>query len=186
MLMTGTVLGAPFRHKWSGVVIDPPAGWRMEIYQGFAPIYHLRRKVEKEDEEEALRRAAARSDDAQVDDDEADELVFGHKCRVSFSWSLKDREQSHKRLREPAFLDHEKVQWEPQYDVVSAERVVTGSIIKVTLIGDAKAAPDRRTMEVHLISPQASVSIRCEASQARFKKLQPEVAAIVAGITLPN
>jgi hypothetical protein len=158
----------------------------MEMYQGFTPIYHLRRKVEKEDEEEALRRAAASSDDAQVHDDEADELVFGPKCRVSFSRSLNGHERSHQWLREPAFLDHEKVQWEPQYDVVSAERVVMGSIIKVTLIGDAKAAPGRRTMEVHLISPQASVSIRCEASQARFKKLQPEFAAIVGGITLPE
>ena len=192
LLMAGMVLGAPFRHERSGVVIDPPTGWRMEMYHGFTPIYHLRRVVEKDDVEEALRRAAeARIDDDETSDfgsydAEANELIYGQKCRVNFSSVTIGYEQSHQRLREPAFLDHVKKEWEPQYHVVSAERVVTGSIIQVTLIGDAKAAPDRRTMEVRLISPQASVSIHCEASQARFKKLQSEFAAIVRGIALPE
>lgn len=169
MLMTEMVLGAPFRHEWSGVVIDPPPGWRMEVRHGFVPYYYLRLQVAKEDEEEALRRWKARSDDDEAYEAELTDLAQGQTCSIKFS-DVQENEQS----------------WETKYNIVSTERVVIGATVQVTLIGDAKAAPDRRTVEILLTSPRSSVSIHCEASQARFEKLQPEFAKIVRGIKLPE
>jgi hypothetical protein len=182
LLMTGTVFAAPFRHETSGVVIDPPAGWRLEMDAGAVPTYYLRRKVTEEDVEEALRSAT----EAPADDAEANELASGQTCQVGFPSIPQGSEQYAQALRDPAYLDRQKAEWGTQYDAVSATRVVRGSTVEVTLIGNAKATPDRRTAEILLINPRAMVSIRCAASQLRFKMLQPEFERIVHGITLPE
>jgi hypothetical protein len=187
LLTPSVVLGAPFRHERSGVVIDPPPEWRMEVRNGFAPIYHLRRKISAEDHEEILRKMGElKAHEDWVTDNELDKLLEGQKCSVIFYWEFSSQPRSYQHFSQINFIGLERIKWEKLYTVISAEQFVTGSTKEVRFIGDFKRDPGTRVMRVYLIGPRSSVEITCGASQAKFKKLHLDLAAIVRGITLPE
>jgi hypothetical protein len=184
---TSVVLGAPFRHEPCGVVIHSPAEWRMMVRNGFAPYYSLHRSPHKEDHEELLRRmkeGASNSD--LIEDDDFNKRIESQTCGVRFNWIMSDRDHLYQHFLEPNYFDQKKIEWEEWHTTVSAERVITGSITEIRLVGDFKTDPGRRFMEIHRIGPRASVGIRCGTTQARFEKLQQEVAEIVRGIAFPK
>jgi hypothetical protein len=172
LLMTDMALAEPIRDERSDVVINPPQGWRLERVFDIGHFYRLYPILTETDLDNAKLAAKA----------EAHKLA---QCTLAAS-SEEGQTERNVPFREPAYLDRAKADMEQYADVVSADRFIKGPVIRVTVIGDPRADPDRRLISVVLTTPGSIANLACGAQRVQFEARREQFDAIVRGITLPE
>ena len=168
----------PIRDKWTGVLLNPPKGWRIgEAWTVGSP--YGRYEIRREPTEVQAEPGSPEWEKA---------WLLASRCHVTITplpryEDEQENQQYIGKFRDPAFLDQLKQKWSERGEVVSAERFIRGSIVEVKIVVDAK---DIHFMRVYLASNKNIVDIYCGESQSSFKARQPPYDAVVQGVTLPE
>jgi hypothetical protein len=185
LLMTATACAewqssyTPIRDKWTGVLLNPPKGWRIgEAWTVGSPYgrYEIRREptdVQAEPGSPAWEKA----------------WLLASRCHVTITpipryEDEQENQQYIGKFRDPAFLDQIKQKWAERGELVSAERFTRGSIVEVRIVVDVK--DDVHFMRAYLASHRNVVEIYCGESQSMFNKRQPPYDAVVQGVAFPE
>jgi|EndMetStandDraft_5_1072996.scaffolds.fasta_scaffold48696_4 hypothetical protein len=89
-------------------------------------------------------------------------------------------------IRDPGFPEAFKLRYKEQFDLLSANRFVSGQIVSVILVLEAKPLTSHRQLIAHLSSPKSQVNVLCYVTRDRLHVLQPEFEEIYRSVRFPE